>query len=61
MAAAISTKKKTHSMAQAHTKMRMRALVAAGLMRPMVNQIPTPETAPKTSVTRMKKRLWVTR
>jgi hypothetical protein len=42
----ISRKKKTHSMAQPQTKMWMRSLVAVGEMRPMVNQMPTPLTAP---------------
>ena len=31
--------------------------VAWGCTRPMMNQIPTPVIAPKTSVSRMKKRL----
>ena len=54
MAAAISTKKKTHSMAHPHTKVWMRVDVASGLTSPMVNQMPTPEIAPKTSVSSTK-------
>ena len=54
MAAAISTKKKTHSIAHPHTKVWMRVEVASGLTSPMVNQMPTPVMAPKTSVSSSK-------
>ncbi len=49
-----STRKKTHSMAQPKTKLWMRVLVASGWVRPMANQMPTPETVPKTPVRRRK-------
>jgi hypothetical protein len=43
-------------MAQPHTKARIRDEVPAGLISPIVNQMPTPEIAPNTSVIRMKNR-----
>ncbi len=46
--------KKTHSMAQPKTKLWMSVLVASGCVRPMANQMPTPEMVPKTPV-RMRK------
>ncbi len=50
MAAAISMTKKVHSMAHPHTKLWMRTSVAAGLSSPMMNQMPTPVSAPKTTL-----------
>ena len=44
-------------MAQPHTKAVTRALVAWGWTRAMVNQMPTPVRAPRTRVSRTKKRL----
>ena len=54
MAAAISTTKNVHSMAQPQTKLWMSASVADGFNSPIMNQIPTPLSAPNTSVTSTK-------
>ena len=43
-----SRRKKAHSVAQAQTNVWMSEDVAAGWTTPIVNQIPTPEIAPKT-------------
>ena len=56
--ARISTRKNTHSMAQTQTKVWISSLVASGLMRPMVNHMPTPVTAPTTNVKKTKNREW---
>ena len=44
-------------MAHAHTKVVTRALVAWGWTRAIVNQMPTPVSAPRTRVRRMNPRL----
>ena len=52
----ISRMKKTYSVAQPKTKVRISTPVASGEARPMVHQMPTPVIAPKTTVRRTKKR-----
>ena len=55
-AEAISTTKKTYSVAQAKTKVRISTCVASGEARPMVHQMATPVMAPITTVSSTKNR-----
>lgn len=52
-----SVRKKHHSMSQPQTKVRIRIEVARGLINPMVNQIATPVTAPKSRLVSRKNRV----
>ncbi len=56
MAAVISRKNITHSVAQPQTKWLISHFVPTGWINPMVTQMATPVTAPNTRVSRTKNR-----